>query len=152
MHVSIRFFLLTILFSSFPALAADSPAAKVEYRSAAEVDAARAAGDSGTPVIVDPEFKVIAGRRDKPGQAEAHARDTDIFIVLDGNATIVIGGELIDPKEASTGEMRGAGIKGGTDYALSKGVVLTVPRNTPHWVKETKPGFRYFVVKSVAPE
>ena len=37
-----------------------------------------------------------------------------------------------------------------TDYKLEKGVVLTVPRNTSHWVRETQPGFRFFVVRSVA--
>ena len=149
MYLSIRSLLLALLLSTAVA-ATDSTAPQVEYRSAAEVDAARAAGDSGTPIITDPEFKVIAGRRDTPGQAEVHVTDTDIFIVLDGTATIVLGGELIDPREVSPGEIRGVGIKGGKDYVLAKGVVVTVPRNTPHWVKETKPGFRYFVVKSVA--
>jgi len=150
MRLSICSFLLPALLFSAAGLAADNPVAKVEFRSATEVDAARAAGDSGTPIITDPEFKVIAGRRDKPGQAEVHATETDIFIVLDGTATIVIGGELIDPKQASVGEMRGSAIKDGTNYVLTKGVVVTVPRNTPHWVKEAQPGFRYFVVKSIA--
>jgi quercetin dioxygenase-like cupin family protein len=43
----------------------------------------------------------------------------------------------------------GSGIEGGTDYLLEPGVVLTIPRNTPHWVRETGPGFRYYVIKSV---
>jgi mannose-6-phosphate isomerase-like protein (cupin superfamily) len=131
------------------ALAADAPTG-VQYRKAAEVDAVRASGDTGGLIITDPEFKVLAGRRDKPGQAEVHATDTDIFIVIDGQATIVLGGEVIDGKETGAGEIRGSGIRNGTDYLLEKGVVLTVPHGTPHWVRETKPGFRYYVVKSVA--
>jgi mannose-6-phosphate isomerase-like protein (cupin superfamily) len=79
-----------------------------------------------------------------------HVKDTDIFIVVDGKATLVIGGKMVDAKQDAPDEIRGSGIDGGVEYALEKGVVVTVPRNTPHWVKQTQPGFRYFVVKSVA--
>jgi mannose-6-phosphate isomerase-like protein (cupin superfamily) len=115
----------------------------------AEVDAARAKGDTGTALITNSEFKVMASRRDKVGQSEIHVADTDVFIVIEGTATIAVGGKLLDPTEVSPGEIRGSGIDGGTDYKLEKGVVLTVPRNTPHWIRQTQPGFRYFVVKSV---
>ena len=129
------------------AVAGDAPA-HVEYFKPAETDAARASGETGKAIIINAEFKVLASRRDKPGKAEVHVGDTDIFIVIDGNATIVVGGKLIDPKEESPGEIRGSGIEGGTDYLLEKGVVLTIPRNTPHWVREARPGFRYYVVKA----
>ncbi len=138
-----------ILIAAAGALAADQPSLEVDYFKPAAVDAARAAGDTGSAIISNSEFKVLASRREKPGQSEVHVSDTDIFIVIDGAATIVIGGKMIDAKETSPGEWRGSGIEGGTDYLLEKGVVLTVPRNTPHWVKQTQPGFRYFVVKSV---
>jgi mannose-6-phosphate isomerase-like protein (cupin superfamily) len=131
------------------ALAADAPAG-VQYKKPADVDAMRASGDTGGILIADPDFKVLAGRRDKPGQAEVHAVDTDIFIVIDGRATIMLGGTVVDGKETAPGEIRGSAIKDGTDYLLEKGTVLTIPRGTPHWVRETQPGFHYFVVKSVA--
>ena len=130
------------------ALAADTPAAP-RYFKPAEVDAARARGETGSMLIEDAEYKVLASRRDKPGQSEVHVADTDIFVVVDGQATIVLGGRMIDPKETAPGELRGSGIEGGTDYLLEPGVVLTVPRNTPHWVRETQPGFRYYVIKSI---
>ena len=130
------------------ALAADAPAPP-HYFSPAEVDAARARGDTGSVLVEEADFKVMASRRDKPGQSEVHTTDTDVFVVIDGRATIVVGGRMIDPKETSPGEIRGSGIEGGTDYLLVPGVVLTVPRNTPHWVRETKPGFRYYVIKSI---
>jgi mannose-6-phosphate isomerase-like protein (cupin superfamily) len=130
------------------ALAADAPSTP-RYFKPAEVDAARAKGETGSVLLEDIDFKVLASRRDKPGQSEVHVTDTDIFVVIDGQATIVLGGKVIDPKETAPGEIRGSGIEGGTDYLLEKGVVLTVPRNTPHWVRETQPGFRYYVIKSV---
>ena len=129
-------------------LAADAPS-KAHYFKPAEVDAARARGDTGSVLVEDGEFRVLASRRDKAGQSEVHATDTDIFVVIDGQATIVLGGRMIDPKETAPGEIRGSGIEGGTDYLLQQGVVLTVPRNTPHWVRETRPGFRYYVIKSI---
>ena len=147
MHLR-SFVLLTAGFAAF-SFAADAPSG-VRYFKPAEVDAMRASGETGGVLVTDPEYKVMSSRRDKPGQSEVHAKDTDIFIVIAGQATIVVGGELVDPKEASPGEMRGTAIKGGTDYLLEKGVVLTIPRGTPHWVRETKPGFQYFVVKTIA--
>ncbi len=145
----LRSVLCASLILSAAALAAGDTAGQVLYFKPAEVDAARASGDTGSALITNSEFKVMASRRDKVGQSEIHATDTDVFIVLDGTATIAVGGKMIDPKEVSPGEIRGTGITGGTEYKLEKGVVLTVPRNTPHWIKQTQPGFRYFVVKSV---
>jgi mannose-6-phosphate isomerase-like protein (cupin superfamily) len=130
------------------ALAADVDS-RPHYFKPAEVDAARAAGDTGSMLLEQADFKVLAGRRDRPGQSEVHATDTDIFVVIDGQATIVLGGKVIDAQQTAPGEIRGSGIEGGTDYLLEPGVVLTVPRNTPHWVRDTRPGFRYYVIKSV---
>ena len=145
----LRSVLCVSLILSTVALAAGDTAGQVLYFKPAEVDAARATGDTGSALINNSEFKVMASRRDKVGQAEIHVSDTDIFIVLEGTATIAVGGKMLDPKEVSPGEIRGRGTDGGTEYPLEKGVVLTVPRNTPHWIKQTRPGFRYFVVKSV---
>jgi mannose-6-phosphate isomerase-like protein (cupin superfamily) len=137
--------LLTVAAAALGADAVSQP----HYFKPAEVDAARAKGETGALLLEEADFKVLASRRDKPGQSEVHATDTDIFVVIDGQATIVLGGRMIDAKETSPGEIRGSGIEGGTDYLLERGVVLTVPRNTPHWVRETRPGFRYYVIKSI---
>lgn len=149
MRVPLRSIVLASLAAAAVLAAGDAPP-RAEYFSAAQVDAARASGETGSMLIANSEFKVLAARRDKVGQSEVHVKDADIFIVIDGHATLVIGGKLVDAKEVSPGEIRGSGIEGGTDYPLEKGVVLTVPRNTPHWVRKTQPGFRYYVVKSTA--
>ena len=120
----------------------------VQYRSAAEVDAVRAAGETGGPVITDTDFRVLAVRRDKPGEAEVHITETDIFFVIDGKATIVVGGEMIAGRTTAPGELRGSGITGGKEYLLEPGIVLTIPGGTPHWIRETTLGFRYAVVKT----
>ena len=120
----------------------------VQYRTPAEVAAARASGETGTPVVTESDYRVLAVRRDKPGESEIHKTETDIFLVVDGKATIVVGGEMVGGREIAPGEMRGSGFKGGKDYVLDPGIVLTIPNGTPHWIRETTAGFRYVVVKT----
>jgi quercetin dioxygenase-like cupin family protein len=44
---------------------------------------------------------------------------------------------MIDAKVISPGQTRGKGIEGGISHHLSKGDVITIPANTPHWWKDT---------------
>jgi glc operon protein GlcG len=92
-------------------------------------------------------YMVHASRRDAPGQAEIHARDTDIMHVLEGSATFVTGGTVVDGKAVAPDEIRGASIKEGETRTISKGDVIVVPRGTPHWFKEVSGTLTYFVVK-----
>jgi uncharacterized protein GlcG (DUF336 family) len=125
-------------------------AARVEQRAAKEVKAAFAAGETGAVLVEDSAFLVAASRRDSAGLAELHATDTDIFYVLEGHATVVVGGEIVDGKETAPNEVRGSSIRGGESRELAAGDVLTIPRGIPHWFKSVKTPFRYYVVKSVA--
>ena len=79
---------------------------------------------------------VHTSRRDKPGLAEIHTLDTDIIYVMEGKATFVTGGTVADAKEIAPDELRGSRIEGGVTRQLSKGQVIIVPNNTPHWFKE----------------
>lgn len=122
--------------------AADS----VKYFSAAEV---HAAFEKNSPLINKGEknYWMLAGRRDKPGQSELHEKDTDVFYVLQGSATFVTGGKMLDAKTTAPGELRGSGIEGGEPRTLSKDDVIVIPAGTPHWFKEVQGTFLYFVVK-----
>jgi mannose-6-phosphate isomerase-like protein (cupin superfamily) len=71
------------------------------------------------------------------GGAEMHAKTNHVFIIVDGEADFVTGGKMIDPKVISPGQTRGTGIEGGEVHHLSKGDVITIPANTPHWWKDT---------------
>lgn len=92
-------------------------------------------------------YTIIAGRREKPGMAEVHTVDTDIIYVLHGSATYVTGGTLVDGKTTEPNEIRGASIEGGDTREISKGDVIVVPNNTPHWFKGVSALCTYFVVK-----
>jgi glc operon protein GlcG len=92
-------------------------------------------------------YMVHASRREAPGQAEVHNLDTDIIYVLDGTATFITGGTVVDAKETAPNEIRGASIRDGQTYQLAQGDVVIVPANTPHWFVETTKPFLYYVVK-----
>src|SRR6266487_3663816 len=92
-------------------------------------------------------YMVHTSRRDQPGQAEIHTLDTDIIYVMEGTATFVTGGTAVDAKEIAPNEIRGSRIDGGETRQLSKGDVIIVPNNTPHWFKEVGGAFLYYTIK-----
>ena len=115
-----------------------------------ESDAVRAAFDKGAVLVGDDpghNYMVHASRREKPGMAEVHALDTDIIYVLDGEADFVTGGRLVEGKEVAANEVRGTGIVGGEARRLKRGDLITVASGTPHWFREVRGPFLYYVVK-----
>jgi mannose-6-phosphate isomerase-like protein (cupin superfamily) len=91
--------------------------------------------------------------RTKAGGAEVHAAFDDFFIVEDGEATVMTGGTVIDPKEASPGEMRGSGLEGATPHIIRKGDVMHISPGVPHQTM-VAPGktFTYYVIKVAEPQ
>ena len=94
------------------------------------------------------KYMVHASRRDQAGQAEVHEQDADIIYVLDGAATLVTGGHVVDPQPTAPGEIRGREISGGEARRIAKGDVIVVPAGTPHWFKEVPGPINYYVVKA----
>jgi len=92
-------------------------------------------------------YMVHASRRAGAGQAEVHAKDADIIYVLDGSATFVTGGTVVEPKTTAPDEVRGSEIVHGETRTISKGDVLIVPAGTPHWFETVPSVFTYYVVK-----
>jgi glc operon protein GlcG len=121
----------------------------VAYLGAGQV---AAAFEKGAPLLENDRYKIHASRRDAPGMAEVHERDTDVLYVLEGTATLVTGGTLVDSRTIAAGERRGASIAGGRSWQLAKGDVVAVASGTPHWFKEVKGPFRYYVVKVTGPQ
>ncbi len=103
----------------------------------------------GQPLLENGEYKIHASHRDAAGKAEVHEHETDIIYVLEGTATFVTGGKVVGGEMTGPGEIRGASIEGGEARKLVKGDVIIVPQGTPHWFKEVKAPFNYYVVKSI---
>jgi quercetin dioxygenase-like cupin family protein len=100
----------------------------------------------GGPIVKDPGFNILISRTgvDEP---EFHEHVNHTFIVIEGEATFVAGGTLINPKRESALKTTGTSIDGGDVYHLSKGDIITVPANTPHWFKEVPTGtITYYAV------
>jgi glc operon protein GlcG len=129
------------------AMAASAPATTMFDH--ARVEAAFAKGE---PLLEVPGYKVHASRRDASGEAEVHLWETDVIYVLEGEASFVTGGTVVDPKESEPGQIRGSVIEGGVEHHLAKGDVIVVPHHRPHWFKEVQAPFLYFVVKPIAPK
>lgn len=129
--------------------AADVIAEAVRHLPAADVTAAFA---KGQPLLETSGYKIHASRREGPGQAEVHERDTDVIYVLEGTATIVTGGALVEPRTVAPDEVRGTSIAGGDARTLQRGDVLVVPHHTPHWFQSVDAPLLYYVVKVTVEE
>ena len=89
----------------------------------------------GGPIVSDPGLVVLAQRREA-GLVEYHDHTNHVFVMVEGEATLVVGGAMVDPKRTAPDQMRAPSLEGGTTYHLSKGDVITIPAKTPHWFKE----------------
>jgi mannose-6-phosphate isomerase-like protein (cupin superfamily) len=79
--------------------------------------------------------------------AEVHDASDDVYYVLDGTATLTLGGTLESPKEVEPGEWRGPKIIGGQKVEIAKGDVIIVPRGTPHHRSTANQDFTMLLIK-----
>ena len=110
-------------------------------------DAVRAKFSTGGLLLDAGAYKLDAGRRIAPGEVEYHAHTVDVMHVVEGNATVVTGGEMIGVHTVGDGELRADSVSGGHTHALAPGDVLTVPAGVPHQFTQVSDPFLYFVVK-----
>ena len=97
-----------------------------------------------------------AGRN--PGGAIEHSLITEVYHFIDGNATLVTGGTIENPRESPpesqmvkvlNGPSTGGGVvKDGVSRKVGPGDVVVIPPNTPHWFSEiTSDQVVYLVVR-----
>jgi len=103
----------------------------------------------GNPLVPGEAYRVQTDRRTANGNIEIHEKETDIFYIMDGSATIVVGGTAVDPKPTRPGQMTAKDIANGQTYNLKKGDVLVIPAGQPHWFKQVNGFINYLTVKSV---
>ena len=80
--------------------------------------------------------------------AELHDASDDVYYVLEGTATLALGGRLEAPNEVEPGEWRSPRIIGGQTFQISKGDLIVVPRGTPH--QRTGKDFSMILIKVFA--
>lgn len=79
--------------------------------------------------------------------AELHDNSDDVYYVLKGKATLVLGGKLAEPREATPGEWKSKTIVGGQTIEVKEGDLIVVPRGTPHQRTVTGKGFSMILIK-----
>ena len=80
-------------------------------------------------------------------QFEVHDTSDDIYYVLDGRATLALGGELVDATEIAPGEWRSKTVTGGNPFEIKKGDLVIVPRGTVHQRTVAGKGFSMILIK-----
>jgi mannose-6-phosphate isomerase-like protein (cupin superfamily) len=123
---------LTTLFLVAAYLAAAGVPTKVTYVPHDKVSATMAKGGA---IIEDTGLRVLAQRRSS-GEVEVHETTNHVFIIVEGEATLVTGGTLVGAKQTAPGQIRASDVQGGQVHHLTKGDVITIPAKTPHWFKE----------------
>lgn len=85
-----------------------------------------------------------------PGGANLHpVNTTEIYYMVEGVATLVTGGTLIDSTPAPTGSsLRGSGIEGGVSRRVTKGDVIIIPGHTAHWFSELETDLEYLIFRT----
>lgn len=80
-----------------------------------------------------PGYTARVDYRASVGPANLHETENEIFQVLEGSATLIVGGSLVEPTAARNGNRNGARISGGQARAVGAGDVLFVAAGAPHW-------------------
>jgi hypothetical protein len=73
----------------------------------------------------------------------SHKGYTAVVYVVDGAATLVVGGTT---KSTAPDKFGGQSIQGGQSHRIAKGDVFIMPPDTIHWYKNVEPPFRYLEV------
>src|SRR5438093_10751956 len=96
---------LALPLGSARAQSAMAPAANITFFDSSTVAAAFA---KGKPLLEVEAYKIHASRRETPGQAEVHTRDTDVIYVLQGHALFITGGEAKTLHTMALDQLRGS--------------------------------------------
>ena len=89
-------------------------------------------GSAGETLQEYPRHCAMLSFRSRDGEAEVHENFADLFVVLDGRATLVTGGTVAGAVTTAPGETRGTSIEGGARQELRAGDVAHVPAGLPH--------------------
>ena len=123
---------LATLFTMAVVLTADGVPTVVTYVPYDKVSSTMVKGGS---IINDHGLIVLAQRRGA-GEVEVHEKTNHVFIIVEGEATMVTGGTLVGARQTGPDQRRASSVQGGQTHHLTKGDVITIPAKTPHWFKE----------------
>ena len=94
------------------------------------------------------DFSEQIVQRTVSGKVETHEQWTDYMVIVEGNATITIGGTVkanAKNPNGQPGEWLGESSTGGKVYDLKPGVTMTIPKGVPHWMQLPKGGKLHYI-------
>jgi mannose-6-phosphate isomerase-like protein (cupin superfamily) len=148
MKMKLMLALFAILTASVLLMGAAAGSPDVTYVGHEKVEAALAKGGN---LVTAKDLLVLGAHRTEAGHVEMHEKETDVFYIVEGDATFITGGKMIGGKLTKPGQWLGTDIQGGTVHHLSKGDVIVIPAGVPHWYKEVPHSVTYYVVKVLKP-
>ncbi len=101
----------------------------------------------GATIAEQSNYKVMTAHRNDSGLPEAHRNFTDIFYIVQGETTVIVGGKMVGETSKNPDEPRGTSIDGGQTYRMAPGDSIIIPAGVPHWMKEVKGELHYYVIK-----
>jgi mannose-6-phosphate isomerase-like protein (cupin superfamily) len=147
--------LIIVLIMAAAALTADAPKGFEHWSSAELQGFERTLGPkiNAQKIATQPlgsygNHNFLMAHREGSGEAELHETQNDVMVVESGEATLVVGGTVVDPRITAPHEIRGPSIRGGEKVALAAGDVVHIPIRIPHqMLVESGKQITYFVVK-----
>jgi mannose-6-phosphate isomerase-like protein (cupin superfamily) len=110
--------------------------------------AAKADGSASETLERYPHHYTMLAFRSRNGGGEMHQHFADVFYIVEGHATVITGGEVVDPKTNAPGEIRGNSVTGGSGQEVKAGDVVHIPAGMPHQMLVADgESITYFVVK-----
>lgn len=110
--------------------------------------AAKGEGSASETLEKYPHHFTMLAFRTRNGGAEVHQNFADTFYIVDGHASVLTGGEVVDSKSNTPGEIRGSSVKGGSSQELQPGDIVHIPAGVPHQMLVADgQSVTYFVVK-----
>jgi mannose-6-phosphate isomerase-like protein (cupin superfamily) len=115
----------TLLFSSAADVQALIAKSKAERKPDQGIFSSRVL--SLAPYNVNLEYRGIVA------PVSIHDRETEIFYIVEGTATMITGGKVVGETRTNPTNSTGTSIEGGDSRTVSKGDYIIVPQGVPHW-------------------
>lgn len=80
-------------------------------------------------------------------KAEVHEESADVWQVIRGEATFIIGGKLEDPSSHKPKEWIAETISGGQEYSAGPGDMIDIPPGVPHQIDARGKRIELLIVK-----
>jgi len=94
------------------------------------------------PVVMQGRYRSQLEWRNAPQlNTNVHETDAELFVVVEGSGTMMLGGKLLNPRRAGANRWEGptligTGAEGARPLKIAKGDIIMIPENTAHTVSE----------------